>query len=495
MRNKLILILALFNLNAQAQLVKRTFLPVNPKAEQVKVIAEKHATYVLKLKQDKSLEVIAFDDALQEKWGIGMNIDYPVYQLANAYQDQLVLLMSGPRGRAFVLLEIDQGTGHYTFSEYAFSTSFRATKLVRYRENFWVYGWIEEAPVAFQLDAASQAFKTLPLGHANKVPALADFVFDEGSKELDMLMQTTENGYRSFLLRSVNLKGEITRNVLFHHPGAELVDMAYQKLADGRIDAIGTLSKKGKKSVSAITRFKWSDGELTHQDFSIKTITGMDSLLDLSGTPFERKQVKSLKSMDGQMDAVHFDVSGTVTIALENFEKDYEVRGLLQREADEQSLIDQVDLNRYGRRDFDVDESTLNERADQFSNTDAAAYRYRELIIDRVQEQGNRHASTTIFKLNDQNIAGQRIRMPKAVNFSFSQSINLKGDHYWIADEIGLTDVRLEERTARAKLSPMMLAPYGELVAPEKVLNFGFFIHEKVFYLMLQRIDLGASSN
>ncbi len=492
MKTIFILILAFYTSITHAQQVSRTFIPVNPKAEKVKVLANEQSTFLIKTKADQSMEVIAFDDKLKELWGIGIVLKFPVLHTAEIYSDELALLMSDIRKRNFVLLEIDVATGHYSFSEYAISKAFQGELLARYHEHFWVKGRIGEEPVAFKLDIATQSLKTLPVGHANPVNEISHFVYDQVYNELDILLKTNEKGYQAYLLRSINLKGEITRNLLLNHPDRHVTDLRFHKPESGNLEAIGTLAKK--KPVLELGHFVEDPEGISMKTWALKEIPGLDHTVTLDAD-LPSKPSKGLKTLEAEIDEVFFSEEGEIIVSLETFEKDFEVRGLLQRESDEQAMFDQIDQNRYGRRDFDTNETTLNDRVDNFSNTEEATYRFREVIIDRVQEQGNRHSQSAIIKINQLGIAGTYIKVPLKVNSNFSiPGQNLAAQSYWIADDEGLKRL---EFSAEPKLSKydMSLGPYLRRINASEFLNYGFLLNEKVFYLMLQRIGFEESSN
>lgn len=488
-----IVCLILFGALCNAQTVSRTFLPVNPNQEKVKVLANEQSTFLIKTKADQSIEVIAFDETLQELWGIGISLKFPVLHVAEVYPDEVALFLSDTKRKNFVLLEIDAETGHYFFSEYTLSTAFQGVQLARNQEQFWVKGWIGEEPVAFRLNAATQTLKTLPLGHASPVNAVVYFGFDEVNQELDVLLETTEKGLQAYLLRSINRKGEITRNQLFNHLTKNVVELHFKKNLNGNIAAIGTLAKK--KMVLGLAFFSKDASGQSMKEWDLKGLPGLEDTWTLENQNLTQKQSKPVKSIEATIDEVFFSPSGEIIISLETFEKDYEVRGLMQRESDEQSMIDQIDLNRYGRRDFDVNESTLSDRADNFSNTEASTYRFRDVIIDRVQEQGNRHSRTTIIKISEAGPSGLHMKVPKTVNSSFSMtSENLSSQSYWVADEQGIRHVKLSETPTLINHN-MNLGPYLKRIGPDAFLNFGFLLNDKVFYLMLQRIGFDANSN
>lgn len=475
-----------------AQEVSRTFLPVNPKQEKVKVLANAHATFLIKTKVDQSMEVIAFDDKLKELWGIGINLKFPVLHVAEIYPDELALLMSDSRRRSFVLLEIDAETGHYSFSEYAISTAFHGEQLARDQEQFWVRGWIGEEPVAFRLENTTQTLKTLPVGHSNGVNRITHFSYDVANQELDMLLETTENGYQAYLLRSINAKGEITRNLSLRHPNKHVTDLRFHKTPQGTVEAVGTLAKK--KLEVGLVWFSNHTTELSMKEWAWKEITGLNQTLVLEDENLAMKESKGPKTMEAEIDAIFFSPEGELIVSLETFEKDYEVRGLMQRESDEQSMVDQIDLNRYGRRDFDTNETTLNDRADNFSNTEASTYRFREVIIDRLQEQGNRHSQTTLLRINETTRSGVHVKVPAKVNSSFSIAYqNLVQQSYWFADDQGLKQVQWSEEPLLIN-HDMSLGPYLQRIGPAEFLNFGFLLSDKVFYLMLQRIGFEESN-
>lgn len=476
-----------------AQEISRTFLPVNPKQEKVKVLANEHATFLIKTKADQSMEVIAFDDKLMELWGIGITLKFPVLHVAEIYSDELALLLSDTRRRNFVLLEIDAGTGHYSFSEYAISTPFQGEQLTRNQEQFWVRGWIGEEPVAFRLENMTQTLKTLPVGHANGVNRITHFSYDVTHQELDMLLETTENGYQAYLLRSMNSKGEITRNLLLSHPNRHVTDLRFHKMPQGSIEAVGTIAKK--KLEQGLVWFSYNATDLSMKEWAWKEITGLNQTLVLESETLATKESKGPKSMEAEIDAVFFSPEGELIVSLETFEKDYEVRGLMQRESDEQSMVDQIDLNRYGRRDFDTNETTLNDRADNFSNTEASTYRFREVIIDRLQEQGNRHSQTTLLRINETAHSGVQVKVPAKVNSNFSiVNQNLVQRSYWLADDQGLKEVQWSAEPQLIN-HDMSLGPYLKRIGPAEFLNFGFLLNDKVFYLMLQRIAFVESNN
>lgn len=491
MKTVFILFLGVCSFICSAQQVSRTFLPVNPKSEKVKILANVNATYLIKTKADQSMEVIAFDDALQELWGIGITLKFPVLHTAEIYADEIALLFSDTRRRNFVLLEIDATTGHYSFSEYAISTAFQGEQLARYQEHFWVKGWIGEEPVAFRLENNTKTLKTLPIGHANPVKGISHFAFDRDDGALHMLLETTENGYQAYLLRSVNLKGEITRNLLLSHPNRHVTDLRFQTI-NQELEALGTLAKK--KLITGLVQFTKNDAGLSMKAWELKEFPGLDQTLLLEDS-LSSKSSKGPKSFDGEIDEVFFMPDGEVIVSLETYEKDYEVRGLLQRESDEQSMIDQIDLNRYGRRGFDTNETTLNDRVDNFSNTEASTYRFREVIIDRVQEQGNRHSKTMILKINEEGNKGILLKMPSKVNSNFSiPDVNMVLLSYWIADDRGFKQVRILNDPKLTKYE-VNLAPYLERIDPDEFLNYGFLLNDKVFYLMLQRITFDSMNN
>ncbi len=471
-----------------AQTIHRTFLPVNPQKEKVKVLANGRCAFVMKNKADQSVEIIAFDDEMKELWGIGIVLKYPILHVAQIYEDELALLISDKKRRNFALLEIDAETGHYSFSEYNISLAFTGEQLARYQEQFWVRGWIGEEPVAFRLATATKTLKTLPLGHANAVESIKHFAFDPINQELDLVLQTQENGYQAYLLRSINLKGDITRNQLFNHPGRNITDFRIRKSGQGNIQVVGTLSKK--KAIDGLVWFSIEEESLTMKEWQLKGLPGTDRTWEMEDQKLVPRQTKGLKTIDAKIDEAFFSPEGELIVALETFEKDYEVRGLLQRESDEQSLIDQLDQNRYGRRDFDPDESTLNDRVDNFSNTEEATYRYRDVIIDRVQEKGNRHSQVAIFRIKDDEVSGIHLKVPKGVNSTFSiTDKNLGVQSYWFSDEEGFRKILFSEHPELIT-HHVTLGPYIKRIGPEEFLNFGFLVNDKVFYLMLQRIKL-----
>lgn len=484
--------LGFYTLLSEAQQVSRTFLPVNPKTEKVKVLANEQATFLIKTKADQSMEVIAFDEMLNELWGIGITLKFPELHVAEIYPDELALLMSDSRRRNFVLLEIDAATGHYSFSEYAISTAFQGEQLARHQEHFWVKGWIGEEPVAFRLENTTETLKTLPIGYANPISRISHFAYDPVNEELDILLKTNEKGYQAFLLRSINVQGEITRNLLLNHPNRHVTDLRFHKSEPGKLNAIGTLARK--KLVLGLALFEKDATGLSIKEWEWNNFPGLDKTLMLEAD-LSAKSSKTLKSMEAEIDEVFFSPNGPVIVSLETFEKDYEVRGLLQRESDEQSMIDQIDLNRYGRRGFETNETTLNDRIDNFSNTEASTYRFRDVIIDRVQEQGNRHSKTTILKINEQGNSGIHMKMPSKVNSNFSiPGRNLALQKYWLVDDQGLKLVHLSDEPKLSKYD-MRLGPYLKRIGPSEFLNYGFLLSDKVFYLVIQRIDFEESNN
>lgn len=493
MKGFFILFLVISSLCCSAQQISRTFLPVNPKAEKVKVLANAQSTYLIKNKSNLSMEVIAFDKGLKELWGIGITLKYPVLHVADIYDDGLALLMSDSRRRKFVLLEIESETGHYSFSEYRLSTAFQGLELARNHENYWVMGMIGEEPVAFRLDDETQTLKTLPVGYANPISGISHFTFDPFREELDMLLEVNENGYQAYLLRSIDLGGEITRNLLLSHPNRHITDLRFHKTESGKLEAIGTLAKK--KLVLGLVHFVKDANGLSLREWTWKDFPGLEQTMTLENEALTTKSSKALKSLEAEIDEVTVMPDGEVIVSLETFEKDYEVRGLLQRESDEQSMVDQIDLNRYGRRDFDTNETTLNDRVDNFSNTEAATYRFRDVIIDRVQEQGNRHSQTAILKMNKEGNTGIHFKMPPKVNSNFSiPEKNQVLQSYWLADEQGMKQISVLNEPELSNYD-MSLGPYLQRINHHEFLNYGFLLQDKVFYLMIQRLDFVDSNN
>ncbi len=472
----------------------RTFLPVNPAEEKVQVVAGKTDTYVVKVHKGNSLEVRAFNQTMEEKWGIGLTVNFPLLHLAQSLDDILVLLMSDNKQQSFVLLEIDAETGHYYNATYDITTTFVPRKLARSRERFWLSGTIGAEPVAFSLDAPTGTFKALPVGHTAKVTDIAQLTYDELNDELDLLLETSANGSQCYVLRSIGRSGEVKRNQIFSYPPADIKDLQFRKSADGMVRALAASTKKSKDDITGIVVFNESD--VSGRFYPLKDIPGVGEVYAEDGSS---KQGKAPKSIKGTLESVAFLPEGGALISLETLVKDYEVRGLMQRESDQQSLIDQVDLNRYGRRDFQTnaagDTPSFDDRAENFQNTEETTYRFREVIIDRVQEKGNRHTHSTVLRLVDGAFSGFQLKMPREVNSDFSirnANLTFKGEEttLWVATKAGYlrwTAGMPEQKTVHRH----NIAPFSIPVSGGEILNYGFILHEKVFYLMLQRFDFG----
>ncbi len=488
MRLPFICLLLVFSSFLKGQTLHRAFLAFNPEEERVRICADEQSVFVLRNLKGERLDIIHFDQELQEQWAVGITVPGLELTVAEIFNDQLTLFLTGKGQKRFQVLEIARLNGHYAKTGYQLKQPFYANRLTGFKDTHWVSGFVGNRPVAFGLDAETGTMKALPIGHAQPVKSIDYLHFDENSRTLDILLRTSFGSYQGYVLRSINRDGRVAANYELFLPEESLGQVAFTKNSRGILTA-ATVVKANLETVKAIATIKGPENELEHRLYPLAEFEGVEDQYTLT-TDFPIQIKKRPRHLKGRLDAVKFDEEA-ITISLEAYEKSYEVRGQMQRESDQQSLVDQIDLNRYGRRDFDVDEGTLNDRVDNFSNTEASAYRFRELIIDRVQEQGVDLVANYFLQLDSEGAKGLKFRMPKALDspFHISQQ-NFRGPLYLTRTTKDWLLVDLKEIGNPRLLGTWTSSglPYTLLTDNESsVLTYGFVLVEKRLYLVLEK--------
>ena len=488
---------------------KRVAVPVDPKSEQVLVKCNASTCFLIKKNnQLGKVEIIALADSLSELWGIRFLPELTNLQIAQAKDDKLILFFSDLQQVRFQLVEIDSETGHYISSFYSINRPFYPRRLINYRDQYWISGQVNGEPIAFFLDTKVGGFKTLPIGLAGSLDAIADLNFNAKTKLLDLLLKTSEGKHQLFVLRSLDINGKVKANLTLTLPkGAKVKEskLAYPDRT-GEKWVISTVTKSNPEMIHGLHVFRANGTKVLSsatQLFDEIPQLAMQFDLSLDDSIFVERKGR-LRQADGILGEMKFSKENKLMVAFEILETDYEVRGYLQREADMQALNNQLDLNQFGRRDFQNEEgggesgfSTLQDRAETFSGTDAVTYSYQEALVDRVQVSGKRHSKSVLIKIGDNGVESARyIRLPGKINSVFSISDeNLfwrnESFHYWwqSADAGYVCSFRQPDQMTNFKRVGTQLSP-NTRVQGSALINYTTILSEGSTFLLIRKFWL-----
>ncbi|MEM9326166.1 MAG: hypothetical protein AAGA85_10940 [Bacteroidota bacterium] len=495
-------ILLIGNAFASAQPKKplRAFLPVDTRSDQVRVINDESSVYVIKgAISTTDLQVIRFDTLLQEVWGVGLQRSLPNLELVKIDEHRLFILMTSASEKELDVLELEEETGNYFLSRFTFSRPFQLKDFEAYRDHMWCSGWINEEGVAFALDSKTGGVKTLPIGYRQSISEVSNLRFDRQRKMLDLTLRTIDNKQAIFVHRSLSLEGRIIDNWVCKSPGGyNLKDFRITYPTATHPFAVGAIYKGNNEQLQGITTWRLtSEGEWSAKDHLWKSIPGFDERL-LIETEEPAIRTKKGKWTNG-MTALSEPMLGQMgmVFSIDQFQKQYNVRGALQRQFDQQQLVNQLDQDQFGRRGFDANETTIADRVDDFSNTDFSNYQFRELVVGNVDESGIDYVRSFVFSYDpEEGLSVQSIeKPPKAYGRMADGStplLNLEGRPIYLSiggGHVHLVDLAANPPTLATVSVPM--GPFTNQWGFGRLLNFGFLALDQEIYLFLQRHDFG----
>ena len=493
----LCMLLACWTGSAQPLKPLRAYLPVDPPTERIQVVNSPNAVFVVKSAlKTTEVSVIRFDTQLKEVWAVGLQRSQEKLSMVKAMDDRLFLLMSDGSQKSWDVLELDEETGHYILSTFTLSRPFQLKEFVAYKDYMWCTGTINGEPAVFALDGRKGGAKALPIGYRTPILDVTSIAFDKQAKRLDMSLRSSRDKRSVFIQRSLDTEGRIIENVVFESPsGFNIKDFRFVEDSAGRQMAFATIYKGNYEQLKGLVTWHQADGEWQAVEHFWQAVPGLSQSLQIDSKD-RALNVRKAKWESGwsRMDEP-INVEHGIFVGLDRFEKQYNVRGTLQRQQDQDVLVTQLDQNQFGRRGFDVNETTLDDRLETFSNTDISTYQYRDVLVGPLEESGKAYAETWVLFVNWEGAVTGKIIKSEPKSFGAfadggSPLETIEGRPAYFSARVDRLDMlHLEDKDPRIGSLQVPMGPFTQSWLPGVLLNFGFVGLEEKVYLFLQRYN------
>jgi hypothetical protein len=351
------------------------------------------------------LRYIRLNTELKEVW----NNYFPFTQgfslkFQKITNEEITLLFSSKNGRQYELLRANTAYGDYVRTQYEFSGKFEPAEVAYYYNDLWVSGTINANPVVFKLKD-NNTYETLPVGISGRVKSIAGLQYDQKRKALHYTMVGEFGGNSVLIWRAMDIDGKMLKNVTsaaFDDQFPESIEVTYDGLSAAY--AVGTF-KKGSSGKSRGFYFaRLSEDPILkfgrYKDFP--SAIGYKRLKTIEKQGFDK--AKTVKTGTANKlfipDRFVLLADGKLQFSFEVYGQEYRNRGQLEQQIIARDRTAQIDLNTYGRRDFDQTGPDLAGRIDRMSATNQTQMRFMDQTLAKAVAQGIAYKHTGYMQLD-----------------------------------------------------------------------------------------------
>ncbi|MGI9541771.1 MAG: hypothetical protein ACR2MX_00855 [Cyclobacteriaceae bacterium] len=353
--------------------------------------------------QSATLHLQCFDTLLQKAWQSNLALSprtSPV--LTKVSDDHYYLITSDASSRSIEIFEVGLNNGQAKKTSHRFSSPFFINDMVAYNHQVWLSGTMLNQGALFSiLLQPDQQPKIMPVGFIEPVKQVTQLSFDLTSKTISYFLYSSLKKQKVYIFRQTDVLGKVRADLVIKGEPKHHLGQLKSTLSNGNLFLAGTYFKQQGDQPLGIFTSQISQGQLAPIQFSpFKEILlqklSYEDLID-------RDQESSFSKKDWGptvIDSWEFGPEGLL-LALEIVNKDYQVKGTLQREFEKQEIIARIDQNTYGRRDMDQaaaqEGETLDDRMSNYSATDITQYRYLDAIVGQAQFKGYNYDRTVML--------------------------------------------------------------------------------------------------
>ncbi|MEO1053110.1 MAG: hypothetical protein AAFX87_20920 [Bacteroidota bacterium] len=353
--------------------------------------------------QSSSVVIDKYDTLLAPVWSKQVEYSQDYYLRFHKFTNhRLYLVLSNGASTNFEIVDVHPEDGSYSISKiYNFSRPFSVNDLEAYDNRVWISGEMGNDPAAFSLDEDLGKFESLPLESPFPIYAIYDMSFDEERKRLDLFLSTRINKRKCFLVKGVNMDGSLAENLVIQ--SQERYNLSTIAFSDnehiGVTHILGTFYRKSETSPDGIYLYELENDSITSYKYIL-----FEELREINqAVPYEDVQVNtSLNNARktgireaGPMIIDNFSkIDGGYLFALEVFHK----KGEETTDGDDDQNR-QEDEPEEKESELSKEESIMVERSERFSNEDALAYRFLDLIVGKEKSEGYEYDRTYLIHL------------------------------------------------------------------------------------------------
>ena len=353
--------------------------------------------------QTATFHLQRFDTLLEKVWQSDIALSprtTPV--LTKVSDNHYYLITSDVASRSFEVFEVALNDGKTKKTSHRFSSPFFINDMVARSHQVWLSGTMLNQGALFSiLLEPDQQPKIMPVGFSQPVNQITQLHFDPTSEMVSYFLYATLNKQKVYVFRQTDVSGKVRGDLVIKGEPKHHLGQLKSTVSDGSIFLVGSYFKQQGDQPLGIFTTQINQGQLAPIQWSpFKEI-------QLQKASFEDlpngDQESSFSKKDWgptMIDSWELGPDGLL-LALEILNKDYQVKGTLQREFEKQEIIARIDQNTYGRRDIDQaaaqDGETLDDRMSNYSATDITQYKYLDAIVGQAQFKGYNYDRTVIL--------------------------------------------------------------------------------------------------
>ena len=352
--------------------------------------------------------IYCYDIQLRNTWKNLIAISkglHPAHYLVS--DGKFIMIFADTKYQQWEMFSLNLDGGDYQVSKYEFSSPFIIESMLAIGFNTWVAGKMMNQGVLFELNSKNNSYQIIPTAFANPVTSVKEINFDQSSSTLIYLLKTSVNNRQSFVIRSFEVtKNKVINDLTLEVPESYQLDHVKLTRVGTKVHITGTFYKRNIEQTIGLFQYSLEQGKVTNKHFKLfRELPGFYEY-----TLFQEDEYTVKKSRKGPVQAIMDEVifkDGSFFVSLELIKKDYRPKGTLQKEFEQNRMVNYLDRDQTGRRSFDQasaqfgDEKSAEDRIYQGSATDILSYRYRNAITGQPMFMGYTYQRSILLHWKD----------------------------------------------------------------------------------------------